>query len=134
LDVLTDALSNDATAIEVASSMGRLLSDRSISNLLPWRYAAVIKGSWSADRARTFLEASRHLLFEGSREAPPVDEFNATMLPFYSELLGPDGTEPPSHCIPSLMLWLSEPHLRFFVRPDLYNQASRALVGGVAEE
>jgi len=55
------------------------------------------------------------------------------MAPLYAEALNPGAVKPASHCIPSLMLWLSEPERQFFLRPDLYNQANRALLGGVAE-
>jgi hypothetical protein len=127
---LDEALPNDDTSVALAAEIGRLLTDQ---NLLPWRYAGVLKGPWAADRAKKFLAATRQLLFESPREAPSVDEFNAVMLPFYTELLVGDGSKPASHCIPSLMLWLSEPEHQFFLRPDLYNQACRSLLGAVAE-
>ena len=130
---LDAALANDDASVMLATEIGRLLTDQKVSNLLPWRYAGVLKGSWAADRAKKFLAATRQLLFESPREAPSVDEFNAAMSPFYAQLLMEDGPKPASHCIPSLMLWLSEPEHQFFVRPDLYNQACRSLLGAVAE-
>ena len=74
-EALAAALANDSSAVTMATDLGRLLTDPSVSNLLPWRYAAVLKGNWAVDRARTFLTATQHLLFEGSRDAPAVDEF-----------------------------------------------------------
>ena len=70
-------------AVTMATTLGRLLTDQSVSNLLPWRYAGVLKGTWAVDRARTFLTATLHLLYESSRDVPAVDEFQASMEPFY---------------------------------------------------
>lgn len=131
-DALDAALSNDEATVTMATNMGRLLTDRSVNNLLSW-HAEVLKGTWSPDRAKVFLTATRNLLFDSPRNAPSIDEFNAAMLPFYTELLLPTGVKPASHRIPSLMLWLAEPERQFFLQPELYNQAARALLGGVAE-
>ncbi len=132
-ETLTAALAGDEAAVAMATTLGRLLTNQSVSKFLPWRYAGVLKGTWTVDRARTFLTATLHLLFESSRDVPAVDEFQASMAPFYAEFLNPDAVKPASHCIPSLMLWLSEPERQFFLRPDLYNQATRALLGAPAE-
>ena len=73
------------------------------------------------------------LLFADDRAAPSVDAFNLTIALIYQDLLGPGVIKPASHTIPSLILWLARPDDQFFVRPELYNQATRALTGGLPE-
>src|SRR5262249_33758230 len=79
-DALDAALSNDEATVTMAINMGRLLTDQ--SNLLSWG-AGVLKGTWSPDRGKAFLTATRNLLFDSPRDTPSIDEFNAAMLPFY---------------------------------------------------
>src|SRR5262249_23509331 len=67
---LDTALGNDDASLTLAAEIGRLLTDPKVSNLLPWRYAGVLKGSWGVDRAKTFLVSTRRLLFEDPPEAP----------------------------------------------------------------
>ena len=100
---------------------------------MPWRYADVLKGPWDRPRAEIFVRATHKLLFDGDRAAPAIDDFNANMLPFYRSKLTETSVKPASHCIPSLMLWLSEPARQFFLRPGLYNLASSVVCGTRAE-
>ena len=60
---------------------------------------------------------------------PPIDEFNLAMAPHYAARLNQGAIKPASHCVPSLMLWLSEPDVQFFLRPSLYTQTVAALTG-----
>jgi hypothetical protein len=126
---LDAAIRDPKSAIGLAEDIGRLLSAG--SNLLPWRYNAVVSSPWTEERAFAFLIATRALLF-GNRDFPDVSSFNESLNPYYLTLV-PTAIKPASHCIPSLMLWLTDPTRHFYLRPELYNQASRVLVGEVAE-
>jgi|GEM_PF-1244428 len=126
------ALAGGLPADQLVREITDLLCDPKKSNLLPWRYSDVLRGPWNNDQSEVFLRATNALLFEGDRTNPPIDEFNKAMAPFYSAKLT-DAIKPASHCIPSLMLWLSDPTYHFFVRPGLYNRASVALTGSVAD-
>jgi len=125
-------LNGSTPAEKLARELADTLCDPKRSNLLPWRYFNALKGDWTKERAETFLRATNALLFEGDRARPPVDEFNTAMAPYYGDKLS-DVIKPASHCIPSLMLWLSDPNRQFFVRPGLYNRAHTTLTGAVAE-
>jgi hypothetical protein len=127
------ALNGTADVESFAKELGDLLSDQRRHNLLPWRYADVLKGPWDRPRAEIFVRATHKLLFDGDRAAPAIDDFNANMLPFYRSKLTETSVKPASHCIPSLMLWLSEPARQFFLRPGLYNLASSVVCGTRAE-
>lgn len=130
-NAIAEALGEETRSVNLAEVLGNLLSKE--SNLLPWRYTGLFKTPWEPQRAHEFLSAAMLLLFDGDRKIPGVDEFNLAMAPYYRNFVGQDGTKPASHCIPSLMLWLTDPRAQFFVRPDLYNTASQALRGELAE-
>ena len=103
------------------------------TNLLPWRYSMCIKDFGTPEKARTFLEALRALLFDQEVAAAPIDAFNDHMRPLYDAYLREGAIKPASHSIPSLALWLSDPQHHFFIRPEVVNRAARILTGGVLE-
>ena len=103
------------------------------TNLLPWRYSMCIKDFGTPEKARTFLEALRVLLFDQEVAAAPIDAFNDHMRPLYDAYLREGAIKPASHSIPSLALWLSDPQHHFFIRPEVVNRAARILTGGVLE-
>jgi DNA polymerase III delta prime subunit len=126
-------LTGDPGAEIFASELGALLTDQKRSNLLPWRYADALKGPWEKQDAEILLSATHKLLFDSDRAAPAIDEFNTAMTPIFAKKLNTTAIKPASHCIPSLMLWLSEPHRQFYVRPELYNRAVSVLFGNLPE-
>ena len=103
------------------------------TNLLPWRYSMCIKDFDDPEKARTFLEALRALLFDQKTAAAPIDAFNDHMRPLYDADLREGAIKPASHSIPSLALWLSDPQRHFFIRLEVVNRAARILTGGVLE-
>ena len=113
-----------------ANEIGQLLAS---TNLLPWRYADAVRNFETDETARTFLTAIKDLLFQSSSENPDIDGFNEALGPRYQEALNEQAIKPASHCIPSLVLWLSYPDSQFLVRPEIYNRACRVLTGSVAE-
>jgi MoxR-like ATPase len=110
----------------LATDIGALLTK---SNLLPWRYNDVVRSFPNSESARLFLGALKALLFDGGSANANIDSFNSTLMPRYQSELNDTAIKPASHCIPSLALWLTYPNEHFFVRPELYNRATRMLMG-----
>jgi MoxR-like ATPase len=110
----------------VATNIGALLTK---SNLLPWRYNEVLRSFPNSDTARSFLSALKTLLFDRGSDKADIDGFNNALMPRYRSELNETAIKPTSHCIPSLVLWLTYPDEHFFVRPELYNRATRVLMG-----
>ena len=115
---------------ELATDIGRLLTK---TNLLPWRYAEVLKKYPDDQTAISFLTALQNLLFGPDPAQPDIDGFNAALMPRFQSTLKEAAIKPASHCIPSLALWLTYPNQHFFVRREIYNRANRNLTGSVAE-
>ena len=123
---LESALTSEDPA-SFANEIGVVLTG---ANLLPWRYADAVKKFSEQDEARLFLAAVRDLI---TSDPPNVDGFNEALMPRYRTALNETGVKPASHCIPSLMLWLTDPNRQFFVRPEMYNRAAKALLGSTPE-
>ena len=102
------------------------------TNLLPWHYGVCIKGFKVPERARTFLNALRVLLFNREGTAAPIDAFTNLMQPLYDAALK-GGIKPASRSIPSLALWLSDPQHHFFIRSEVVKRAAYILTGRVLE-
>jgi hypothetical protein len=116
-----------ADPASLANDIGDVLTG---NNLLPWRYADAVKKFSEQDEARLFLAAVRDLI---TSDPPDVDGFNDALMPRYRTALNETGVKPASHCIPSLILWLADPNRQFFVRPEMYNRAAKALLGSTPE-
>ena len=92
-----------------------------------------VRGFDDPEKALTFLEALRALLFDQEGKAASIDAFNDHMRPLYDVYLREDAIKPASHSLPSLALWLSDPQHHFFIRSEVVNRATRILTGGVLE-
>ena len=121
---LNDAVNSD-TPESYAKQVGELLLNR--TNLMPWRYRKALGDLWDKENAKKFLKAAKDLLFGADSEAPDIDTFNAALASNYQTNLLETSIKPASHCIPSMMLWLTYPETHFYLRPELYNRAYRAL-------
>jgi len=128
-ETLEQAIS-DSSSIDFANDLGQLFTK---TNLLPWRYADAVRMFSDVEAARSFLTALQNLLFSADTMRPDIDAFNNALMSRYKTTLNETAIKPATHCIPSLALWLTYPEQHFFVRPELYNRASRILIGSVAE-
>jgi hypothetical protein len=105
------------------------------SNLLPWRYHDVFKKAKSQDEARLLINAIQSLINSAKNGMRAnIDAFQIDVMPLYEKYLNETGVKPASHCIPSLILWLTFPNEHFYVRPSLYNSVSRILTGSAPNE
>jgi hypothetical protein len=129
-NTLNEALANDQCE-DLAKEISDLLG-AGRSNLLPWRYHDAIKKNAAGPLARELLQNVHDLLISAKSGQPDIDAFNESMMPAYEAHI-PAAIKPASHCIPSLMLWLSRPDYCFYLRPDLYTRTVKGLTGSAPD-
>lgn len=110
-----------------------LLTNPTKSNLLPWRYSDALKKAQTVSEMTALIDAVRTILETGRSGKPNIDHFQELMMPLYEAHLNETAIKPASHCIPSLILWLSFPDQYFYLRPNLYNHLVRCLTGSAPE-
>ena len=122
-----DGAVNSDTPESYAKQVGELLLNR--TNLMPWRYRKALGDLSDKENAEKFLKATRDLLFRADSAVPDIDTFNAALASSYQTNLPDTVIKPVSHCLPSMMLWLTYPKIHFYLRPQIYNRAYRAFRG-----